>query len=171
VGRINSRKNIPNLLKAFQSIEDKQIKLILVGKREWKTDDLNSLLDDPSISNRVIFSGSVSNEELSVIYSNAHIFCFPSFEEAFGLPPLEAMASGIPVVVSNSSSLPEVCGDAAIYVNANEPDEIAKAITRLLNDKDLYNEHKQLSVDRAKAFSWTITTQNLIGILEKRYVT
>ncbi len=147
VGRINTRKNIPNLLKAFQSLEDKQIKLILVGKREWKTDDLNSLLDDPSISNRVIFSGSVSNEELSVIYSNAHIFCFPSFEEAFGLPPLEAMASGIPVVVSNSSSLPEVCGDAAIYVNANEPDEIAKAISRLLTDKDLYNKHKQLSVD------------------------
>ncbi|QOG04127.1 glycosyltransferase family 1 protein [Flavobacterium sp. MDT1-60] len=170
VGRINTRKNIPNLLKAFQSLEDKQIKLILVGKREWKTDDLNSLLDDPSISDRVILTGSVSNEELSIIYSNAYIFCFPSFEEAFGLPPLEAMASGIPVVVSNSSSLPEVCGDAAIYVNASEPNEIAEAITRLLSDTDLYNKYKQLSVERAKAFSWTNTTQNLIDILEKRYV-
>lgn len=170
VGRINTRKNIPNLLKALQSINDKEIKLVLVGNSEWKKDNIETLLKQKNLSNRIIQTGSVSNEVLALIYANASVFCFPSFEEAFGLPPLEAMASGIPVVVSNSSSLPEVCGEAAIYVNANESKEIADAISYLLIDKVLYNKHKQLSLDRAKLFSWTKTTQNLIEILESRYV-
>jgi glycosyltransferase involved in cell wall biosynthesis len=170
VGRINTRKNIPNLLKALQSIEDKKIKLVMVGKSDWKKDNIQALIKQKNLSNRIIQTGSVSNEELALIYSNASIFCFPSFEEAFGLPPLEAMASGIPVVVSNSSSLPEVCGEAAIYFNANEPKEIAAALSKLLFDKALYNKQKQLSLDRAKLFSWTKTTQNLIEILEERYI-
>lgn len=170
VGRINSRKNIPNLLKALHSLHNKEIKLVLVGNTEWKKDNIETLLKQKNISNRIIQTGSVSNEELAAIYTNAYIFCFPSFEEAFGLPPLEAMASGIPVVVSNTSSLPEVCGDAAIYVNADKPDEISNAITRLLTDKNLYDKHKALSINRAKSFSWTKTSQNLIEILESRYV-
>lgn len=170
VGRINSRKNIPNLLKALQILENKEIKLVLVGNSEWKKDNIEILLKQNFFLDRIIQTGSVSNEELAVIYANASIFCFPSFEEAFGLPPLEAMASGIPVVVSNTSSLPEVCGEAAIYVNANESIEIANAISQLLIDKELYNKHKQLSIDRAKLFSWAKTTQNLIEILESRYV-
>lgn len=170
VGRINTRKNIPNLLKSLTCLKDKEIKLVLVGNREWKIDNIETLLKHKNLSNRIIQTGSVTNEELAILYANAYIFCFPSFEEAFGLPPLEAMASGIPVVVSNSSSLPEVCGDAAIYVDANDCEAIADGISRLLTDKILYSKHKQLSLDRAKLFSWTNTAKYLIEILESRYV-
>lgn len=170
VGRINTRKNIPNLLKAISNLKDKEIKLVLVGNSEWKTDNIQELLNDPLISNRIILTGSVSKEELAIIYANAYIFCFPSFEEAFGLPPLEAMASGIPIIVSNSSSMPEVCKEAALYINANDSNDISNAITALLNDKKLYNKYQSLSTDRAKSFSWSKTAQNLIDILENRYL-
>lgn len=169
VGRINSRKNVPSLIKAFAKV-NYPIPLVLVGNKEWKTDNIDSLISELKLSDKIIQTGPLFGEELAKVYALSTIFCFPSFEESFGLPPLEAMASGIPVVVSNTSSLPEVCGDAAIYVNADKPDEIANAITRLLTDKNLYDKHKALSINRAKSFSWTKTTQNLIEILESRYV-
>lgn len=169
VGRINSRKNVPSLIKAFAKVNC-SIPLVLVGNKEWKTDNIDSLISELKLTDRIIQTGPLFGDELAKVYALSTVFCFPSFEESFGLPPLEAMASGIPVVVSNSSSLPEVCGEAAIYVNANESKEIADAISQLLIDKVLYNKHKQLSLDRAKLFSWMKTTQNLIEILETRYV-
>lgn len=169
VGRINSRKNVPTLIKAFSKV-NQPVKLVLVGNKEWKTDNIDSLISELKLSDRIIQTGPLFGEELAKVYAISTVFCFPSFEESFGLPPLEAMASGIPVVVSNSSSLPEVCGNAAIYVNANEPSEIAKAVTKLLSDNEFYDKYKQLSSERAKSFSWKNTTQNLIDILETRYV-
>lgn len=168
VGRINKRKNVPALIKAFAEIED--VKLVLTGNKEWKTDAIDELINKLNLSDRIIQTGPLFEDDLAKVYALSTIFCFPSFEESFGLPPLEAMASGIPVVVSNSSSLPEVCDVAAIYVNAEKPKEITNAISNLLLDKDLYFKHKQLSIDRATFFSWEKTTSNLINILESRYI-
>lgn len=169
VGRINARKNVPSLINAF-SMLDEDIKLVLVGNKEWKTDAINPLISKLNLDDKIIQTGPLFGDELAKVYALSTVFCFPSFEESFGLPPLEAMASGVPVVVSNSSSLPEVCNTAAIYVNANETKEIATAISSLLSDKKLYNKHKQLSIERARNFSWQKTAKNLINILELKYV-
>ena len=155
VGRLNVRKNIENLLKAILLLNDTQIQLVIVGKADWKTPDLNELLSKPEMKKRIIMTGAVTDEELILIYSMAKIFCFPSFAEGFGLPPLEAMASGIPVIVSKTTALPEVCGNAAIYIDPEKPESIAIAIDTLLNDVDLYEEQKLKGLRQVKQFSWT----------------
>lgn len=169
VGRINTRKNVPSLINAFAMIDD-DIKLVLVGNKEWKTDAIDPLISELKLIEKIVQTGPLFGDELAKVYALSTVFCFPSFEESFGLPPLEAMASGVPVVVSNTSSLPEVCGNAAIYVDANEPKDIANAIRRVISDENLYNKHKQLSIQRSKYFSWEKTAQNLVDVLESRYV-
>lgn len=169
VGRINTRKNVPSLITAFSMIDD-EIKLVLVGNKEWKTDAIDPLISELKMTEKVLQTGPLFGEELAKVYALSTLFCFPSFEESFGLPPLEAMASGVPVIVSNSSSLPEICGNAAIYVSANEPKNIANAITELISDENLYDKRKQLSIERSKSFSWKKTAQNLVDVLESRYL-
>lgn len=157
VGRLNVRKNLENLLKALPLIEDKAIPLVIVGKEEWKTPQLEVIMSNPAIGKRVIMTGGISDQELTAVYSIATIFCFPSFAEGFGLPPLEAMASGVPVIVANTTSLPEVCGDAATYVNPADPSDIATAINRLLSNPVLYKEKKQAGMSRSLQFTWKNT--------------
>lgn len=169
VGRINTRKNVPSLIHALSMI-DVDTKLVLVGNKEWKSDAIDPLVSKLNLIDKIIQTGPLFGDELAKVYALSTVFCFPSFEESFGLPPLEAMASGIPVVVSNSSSLPEVCDTAAIYVNADDPREIADAISQLLMDENLYSKHEQLSIERAKNFSWEKTAKNLIDILELKYI-
>ena len=167
VGRLNVRKNVFNLLKALPKLKNKEIPLVVVGEYDWKMEDVQQTIEKLSIQDRLIFTGLVFGEELAAIYSIAEVFCFPSFEESFGLPPLEAMASGIPVVVSNSSSIPEICGDAGNYVNANVPKDIARMIDLLLEDKDFYLKKSNLGLERAKQFSWEKAAVNLLKSCEK----
>jgi glycosyltransferase involved in cell wall biosynthesis len=157
VGRLNVRKNLENLLNALSLIADQDIPLVIVGKADWKTPNLETHLSDPSIARRVIMTGSVDDEELPAVYALSTIFCFPSFAEGFGLPPLEAMASGVPVIVANRTSLPEVCGDAATYAAPEDPASIAASIDQLLSDKSLYAAKKESGVKRAAQFTWTNT--------------
>jgi glycosyltransferase involved in cell wall biosynthesis len=154
VGRLNVRKNIENLLKAVLLLNDSKIKLVIVGKPDWKTPDLRTILSDPELQKRIILTGAMTDNELTLIYAMARIFCFPSFAEGFGLPPLEAMASGVPVVVSETTALPEVCGNAAIYVNPVRPESIARAIDSLLEDAVLYAMQRERGLERAKEFTW-----------------
>jgi glycosyltransferase involved in cell wall biosynthesis len=162
VGRLNVRKNLENLLKALPLIEDKTIPLVVVGKADWKAPNLETLLSSAGIGNRVIMAGSISDEELLAVYALATIFCFPSFAEGFGLPPLEAMASGVPVIVADRTSLPEVCGDAGVYVDPSQPASIARAIDSLLTDADLYNQKRAAGMERAGGFTWTATAAALM---------
>jgi len=157
VGRLNVRKNLENLLKALPLIGDQAIPLVVVGKADWKAPNLEALLATDGIGNRVIMTGSIGDEELLAVYALATIFCFPSFAEGFGLPPLEAMASGVPVIVANRTSLPEVCGDAATYAEPEEPGSIAAAVDRLLGDVSFYEEKKASGIKRAAQFTWTNT--------------
>lgn len=154
VGRLNVRKNIGNLLRAVPLLSDQHIRIIIVGKEDWKAPDLQAVFSDPKIKDRIHFTGGVSDEELTAIYALATVFCFPSYAEGFGLPPLEAMASGIPVVVSDRTALPEVCGDAALYINPDEPQQIAQSINLLLSDENLYREKSFAGLKRAASFSW-----------------
>jgi glycosyltransferase involved in cell wall biosynthesis len=163
VGRLNVRKNIENLLRALLLLEDKEIKLVIIGKEDWKAPDLRELLSLPAISQRILLAGAMTDEELTATYSQAKIFCFPSFAEGFGLPPLEAMAAGIPVVVSDTTSLPEVCGDAAVYIEPGSPESIARALNELLADTGLYSRKSTMGLARAGQYSWEGTARALMN--------
>lgn len=153
VGRLNLRKNVDHLLRAIPLLQNKNIPLVIVGADNWKKSNHVNIITDLGIENRIHFTGAVY-QELGVIYAMAKIFCFPSYAESFGLPPLEAMASGIPIVVSNTTSLPEICGDAGVYIQPDRPEEIAQAIDTLLTDDVFYSTQKLRGLARAKKFTW-----------------
>jgi len=159
VGRLNVRKNIENLLKAMLLLQNTEIHLVIVGKEDWKTPDLEKILVNPDLRKRIIFTGAMKDMELIMTYSLARIFCFPSFAEGFGLPPLEAMDSGVPVIVSENTALPEVCGDAAVYIDPRKPESIAKAIDTLLENKDLYFSQRVRGLEKATQFTWSLSAK------------
>jgi glycosyltransferase involved in cell wall biosynthesis len=163
VGRLNARKNIKTLVTSLSFLRKSDIQLVIVGEEDWKSPQLKHLLNDSELMARITFTGGVTNEELSAIYAMAGIFCFPSFAEGFGLPPLEAMASGIPVVVSNTASMPEVCGSAALYANPNDPRDIADKINLLLENKSLYAQKRAEGLEWAKRYTWKRTA---VGIMK-----
>ncbi len=162
VGRLNARKNIENLIESLRFVNDKTICLVIAGKKDWKAPQLNHLLKDEEIRSRIYFTDLVTNDELSIIYSMAKIFCFPSFAEGFGLPPLEAMASGVPVVVSNTTSMPEVCGKAALYADPHSPEAIAQRINELLENQLLYDQKVQEGLEWSKNYTWRRTAQGIM---------
>ena len=166
VGRLNIRKNIQGLLRALCLIENQTLPLVIVGSPEWKTFDIHQEIKQLNLENRVVFTGSVSTEELIVIYALSQYFCFPSFAEGFGLPALEAMSAGIPTIVSDNSSLPEVCGDAALYIQPHHPKTIAKAIDTLENDPKLRLQLSQKGMDRVKLFDWKKTATEILNIIK-----
>ena len=162
VGRLNVRKNIENLLRSLPLLNDTAIPLVIAGKEDSVAPDLERLLADTRIRERIILTGGMSNEELVATYAMAHVFCFPSLAEGFGLPPLEAMASGIPVVVSNTTSLPEVCGDAAVYIDPSSPAGIAAGLNSLLDNPSLYEEKKKQGLRRVDSFPWKDSAEALM---------
>jgi glycosyltransferase involved in cell wall biosynthesis len=164
VGRMNERKNILNLLKAVLALEDRNIRLVLAGKAEWKMFDLQEKIRELGLEKRVLHLGQTPQADLPVLYALATVFCYVSFAEGFGLPPLEAMASGVPVVVSDRDSLPEVCADAGSYVDPQKPDDIAVAIDRLLTDRGLREEKRAKGLLQARRFSWQQSAGKLLQV-------
>lgn len=163
VGRLNIRKNIIAVIRAL-SLMRSELPLVIVGGQEGeiKKIDFTAMIAKLGLTSRVIFTGNISEAELTCIYSLATIFCYPSFAEGFGLPALEAMASGIPVVVSDLPSLKEVCGYAALYVDPHRPEDIAHAVDNLVNDRQLYQQKKLEGLENAAKFSWEKTSLQLL---------
>src|SRR6185295_7438019 len=161
-GRLNARKNIRGLIKSLRLLDDKSIKLVIVGEENWKAPEIDGLLSQKEIKERIIFTGFVADDELAAIYAQAKAFCFPSFAEGFGLPPLEAMASGIPVIVSNTTSMPEVCNHAALFVDPGNPKNIAEKINSLLKNKTLYEEKKREGLEWSRQFTWRRTAEGIM---------
>jgi glycosyltransferase involved in cell wall biosynthesis len=140
VSTIEPRKNLPMLLRAFRRLRDNyksEAVLAIAGRRGWLVEEVDSVIEELNLSNIVRFLGAVPNEELVYLYNAAKLFVLPSFYEGFGLPPLEAMACGTPVIVSNVSSLPEVVGDAGILVNPEDVEGLTVAMWRVLGDNNL----------------------------------
>jgi glycosyltransferase involved in cell wall biosynthesis len=162
VGRLNARKNIENLVASFDFIHDKNICLVIAGEKDGKAAQLDHLIHEEGVGRRIVFTGPVSNDELSIIYALSKIFCFPSYAEGMGLSPLEAMASGIPVIVSNTTSMPEVCGKAALYADPSSPKEIAQKINQLLEDKILYEEKIQEGLKWSENYTWRKTATGIM---------
>jgi glycosyltransferase involved in cell wall biosynthesis len=156
---------VDHLLKSIPLLRNKDIKLVIVGASDWKRSNHEAIINELGIAHRIHFTGGIY-DELPAVYSMAKVFCFPSYAESFGLPPLEAMACGIPVVVSDTTSLPEVCGPAGTYVRPDQPAEIATAIDRLLADDKLYEKKRELSIEQAKKFTWPLAAEKLLTTLE-----
>ncbi len=167
LGRLNVRKNLANLVRSIPLLKDRTIKLVLAGAYDWKTFDLRRPLKALGIEQRVILTGRVEDKYLPALYSLAEIFCYVSFDEGFGLPPLEAMAAGVPVVAANTGSLPEICAQAGTYVDPFKPEEIARAIDLLMEDKKLYEEKRRLGLERSKSFSWERSAGQLLEVCQK----
>ncbi len=156
---LEPRKNLDLLIRAFADLIHAQpnldLNLVLVGTNGWKNDKIFQTVQNSSqVKERIFFTGYVPDEELAPIYSGALAFAYPSLYEGFGLPPLEAMQCGTPVITSNSSSLPEVVGDAGLLVSPTQQDELSSAIWKLVSDEQLQAELSQRSITRASQFSW-----------------
>ena len=166
VGNVKPHKNLVRALKAFSLLKDNKLKFKIVGKKDnFITADKEVEKIAQKLGNRVEFTGYVSDNELKELYRKAKLFLFPSLYEGFGLPPLEAMACGTPVVVSNVASLPEICGDSAYYVNPYDINNIAKGIETVLDDEKLQKELIQKGLKRVKLFSWEKSAKKLIEII------
>ncbi|ADV48887.1 glycosyl transferase group 1 [Cellulophaga algicola DSM 14237] len=171
-GRLNYRKNISTLLKSLKDIKD--ISLVIAGKADHEMANLKNAITKLNLEERVLFTGYIQDDDVIKLYASAHIFCFPSFAEGFGLPPLESMASGTPVIVSNTTSLPEICANAVLYINPNDATDIANKINTLLQDENMYLKLANLGKERAKKFSWETTAEqinnifNIVGCNEDR---
>lgn len=164
LGTLEPRKNPAGLLKAYvvlcQEIGLNCVPdLVFGGGRGWVNDSFNMLYSqlDEDIKKKIHFLGYLSKEELPFLYSGAQAFIFPSLWEGFGLPLLEAMACGVPVVTSTASSLPEVAGDAALLVDPYSPEQIAEAVYRILTDKSLASRLKSAGIRQAAKFTWEKT--------------
>ncbi len=156
-GNVKPHKNLERLIDAFHLVRKcglDNLKLVLIGDDISKYAALRRAVHRHQLRQYVRFLGFVPEETLAVMYRLASVFVFPSLYEGFGLPPLEAMASGTPVVTSNLSSLPEVAGDAALLVDPYDPDAIADGIYRVLTDDALRNAMQVKGVARARQFSW-----------------
>ena len=166
VGSIEPRKNLLGLLKAYEMLDvelKKEYKLVLAGFKGWENQEIMNIINNNK--QNIHYLGFVSDIELSKIYNLASCFIYPSFYEGFGIPPLEAMACGTPVIVSNSSSIPEVCGDAVLYIDPNNTKDIMTKITTLLLNKTLQQELVQKGLQKTEEYSWEKSAQKHLEIM------
>jgi len=174
-GRISPHKNLVRIIEAFSALKAElekgaifpELKLIIIGDELSKHPDLRRTVIRGGVQNDVRFMGFVPIEMLRVFYDAAKVFVFPSLYEGFGLPPLEAMAHGTPVVTSNTSSLPEVVGNAAVLVNPENVFEIMRALHRVLLDPVVREKLKQHGYEQVKKFSWDASARKILDVYEE----
>ncbi len=167
LGNTDPKKNTKGTLKAFSDFIKQtkaDYKLVML---DYDRSELSKILDeigDSNLINRIVLTGYVVNTDLPVIYSLCKVFLYPSLRESFGIPMLEAMACGVPVITSNTSSMPEVAGNAAKIIDPHKPEEITKAIIDLVNDEKLREKLISDGLVRAAKFSWKAMAENVLEI-------
>ncbi len=170
VGAFRKNKNLELLLMTFQILKKKKKisqKLVLVGPKDWGSERVFLTIKKLNLENEVIITGAVSNDDLPFIYKEADVFVFPSLYEGFGYPPLEAMACGTPVVASNSSSLPEVVGEAGLYFDPLDIQDMAEKIYQVLSSPALAEKLKNLGAKRVQQFSMERMVQKYLEVYKK----
>jgi glycosyltransferase involved in cell wall biosynthesis len=169
-GLIHPRKNITNIIRAFKQFKhsvDTDVKLLIVGSRKWWTEDMQKALDNSAFREEIIFTGRVDDESLHMIMASALALVYASHFEGFGIPILEAMYSDLPVITSVTSSMPEVGGDAVIYVNPQSVESITNAMISLYRDARLRNQLVEKSKLQREKFTWEKTADALWLSVEK----
>jgi len=168
VGTIEPRKDFVTLIKAFNHIKQTDAasgyKLVIAGRTGWKSEPTYAERESSPFREDILFTGRVPDSDLNQIYNQAEIFVYPSIFEGFGLPPLEAMSCGLPVVARDTSSLTEVVGDSGILLKDADEKEFGQEILNLIKNEDVKEMLKEKSLARAKIFSWGKTAQITIGL-------
>lgn len=166
VGTVQPRKNYTRLIEALARLraDIPALSLVIVGGRGWLEDPIFATLDQFGLRDSVIFTGFADDSDLPALYTLAHVVALPSLYEGFGLPVLEAMACGTPVVTSNVSSLPEVAGDAALLVDPTDVDALTNALHRLVTEDGLRSTLRDRGLTRAATFTWERAARQLLGV-------
>jgi glycosyltransferase involved in cell wall biosynthesis len=167
LGMMEPRKNWQGLIQAYSQARARYRlphQLVLAGPRGWLWESIIEERERSPFRNDVVLVGFIPDEDLPALYSAADVFAFPSFYEGFGLPPLEAMACGTPVVVSNAASLPEVVGDAALKVSPEDVDALADALAQLVLDEALRTRLRALALERAATYTWTRAAEQILDV-------
>lgn len=167
VGRLEPRKNHISLLKAYAKLEDIAPPLVIIGQRHFGFNKLFEMRDALGLKNRVRFLEDVSDDELPAIYRHAKLFVYSAVAEGFGIPILEAMASGVPVISSNTTSMLEVAGDAAILVDPSDVASLETGIKRVLNDESLQHVLAEKGLANSASFRWDISAAKVREIYQK----
>jgi glycosyltransferase involved in cell wall biosynthesis len=169
VGTLQPRKNLARVIEAFARLAADPafagLQLVLAGKKGWLYDDLFAQVERMGLAGRVLFPGYIEDADLPALLSGALAFVFPSLYEGFGIPVLEAGACGVPVITSNTSSLPEVAGDAALLVDPHDVDAIAEAMNRLVTDAALRAELSRRGLANVQRFSWEKCARETLAVL------
>ena len=171
-GVLQPRKNLIRLIEAFNVLKNEKnldLMLVISGKKGWFYDKIFQRVEKLKLNKDVIFTDYVSKEELQLLINGAEVFILPSLYEGFGLPLLEAMACGTPVITSNVSSMPEVVGDAGILINPYSIEEISKAINNILTDRQLRETMVNKGLERAKLFPWGNAARETLKVFEEVY--
>lgn len=166
VGTLQPRKNITRLIEAYSKL-DTDTQLVIVGRRGWQYEEILASPEKYNVKDRVLFLENVTDEELPAVYRNAHFFILPSLYEGFGIPVLEAMNYGTPVITSNVSSLPEVGGDAVLYVDPNDTMDISSKMKKLLSDDSLRRQLIEKGKKQVEKFSWEKSAKQTLAVLEE----
>jgi glycosyltransferase involved in cell wall biosynthesis len=169
IGTIEPRKNIKRMIEAYAILKEKYRdipQLILAGQLGWNYDSIFKSISENRLENEVKYINYISDEDKPLLLNGAFLFIYPSLYEGFGLPPLEAMACGIPVITSNVASLPEVVGDAALIVNPFDIDSIFNGMECLISDRELREDLSRKAISQAKRFSWSNTASMTMNVYQ-----
>jgi glycosyltransferase involved in cell wall biosynthesis len=168
LGTLEPRKDVLTLLQAFAILRaeqfDAELRLVIAGGKGWGYGEFFTTREALKLGDRAIFTGFVDEEDLPDLYRGALLFIYPSLYEGFGLPILEAMACGTPVITSTTSSMPEVAGDAAIYVEPRKPERLAAAMASVLGDAKGMAELRRRGLERAKSFTWEAVARTTLDV-------
>ena len=169
VGTLQPRKNASILIEALQllHLKEKKLKLVLVGKQGWLYEDIMEKAHSSDVADSILFTGYLPDEDVQTLYKKALCFVHPSLYEGFGIPVLEAMAGECPVICSQESSLPEIAGDAALYFDPRNAQQLSEQVQRLLHSKTLANELIGKGLDRISLFSWDQCGEETLRLIKE----
>ena len=169
VGNLEPRKNLPMLLRAFNRLVQRGLPhaLVLAGSRGWKDEEIFATLRGLNLGHRVFLPGYIPQTELPALYSAASLFVYASLYEGFGLPVLEAISCGVPVITSNAASMPEIVGGGGVLIDPNDEFELTDAMSRVLTDDDLRTRLVGEGLERSRSFSWERAAQETLAVYER----
>jgi glycosyltransferase involved in cell wall biosynthesis len=172
IGTLEPRKNVVTLIKAFKKLQERGYKdyvLAIAGEKGWLYNKIFEEIKSSGMEQSICLLGVVRDEDLPLLYNCADLFVYPSLYEGFGLPPLEAMACGVPIITSNTSSLPEVVGNAGIMVDPNDIESLSDEMYRVLKDKELNRQMRRDGLKRSNMFTWEKMVNEVLEVYNEAF--